>query len=69
VDTAAALERYTPDQLIGFAKRLDAGLTDEEFADAGRQLSRMPDALFARYGLGPADVARLRERFAAWPGA
>ena len=27
----------------------------------------MPDALFARYGLGSQDVARLRERFTAWP--
>jgi predicted nucleotidyltransferase component of viral defense system len=67
VDTAAALERYTPEQLIAFAKRLDPGLTDQEFADAGRQLSRIPDALFARYGLSPQDVASLRERFRHWP--
>jgi predicted nucleotidyltransferase component of viral defense system len=69
IDTAAALERYTAGQLIAFAKRLDPGLTDQEFADAGRQLSRMPDGMFARYGLGPQDVATLRERFAAWPRA
>ena len=67
VDTAAALERYTVDQLIAYAKRLDPGLTDRDFADAGRQLDRMPDGLFARYGLDAAAVARLRERFAAWP--
>jgi hypothetical protein len=69
VDTAAALNRYTVDQLIAFAKRLDPGLTDREFADAGRQLDRMPDGVFARYGLGAAAVARLRERFTAWPRA
>ena len=67
VDTAAALDRYTADQLIGFARQLDPGLEDRDFADAGRQLDRMPDGVFARYGLGPQDVARLREQFAAWP--
>ena len=67
IDTAAALQRYTPDQLISLARRLDPGLEDRDFADAGRQLDRMPDGLFTRYGLGPQDVARLRERFAAWP--
>ena len=39
-DTAAALERYRPAQLIGFAKRLDPGLTDRDFADAGLALRR-----------------------------
>jgi hypothetical protein len=67
VDTAAALERYTVDQLIAYAKRLDPGLTDRDFADAGRQLDRMPDGLFARYGLDATGVGRLRERFACWP--
>jgi hypothetical protein len=67
VDTAAALRRYSADQLIGFAKRLDPGLTDREFADAGRQLDRMPDGMFARYGLDDAAIATLRARFAAWP--
>jgi hypothetical protein len=67
VDTAAALRHYSVDQLIGFAKRLDPGLEDRDFADAGRQLERLPDGVFARYGLGRRDVARLRARFAAWP--
>jgi len=67
VDTAAALERYTVDQLIAYARRLDPGLTDQDFADAGRQLDKMPDGLFARYGLDAAAVGRLRDRFAAWP--
>jgi hypothetical protein len=69
VDTAAALERYSVDQLIAYAKRLDPGLTDRDFADAGGQLDRMPDGVFARYGLDAAAVSRLRERFAAWPRA
>jgi len=67
VDTAAALERYTVDQLIDMAKRLDPGLRDRDFADAGRHLDRMPDRLFARYVRDQQDVARLRERFAIWP--
>ena len=67
VDTAAALERYTVDQLITYAKRLDPGLTDQDFADAGRQLDKMPDGLFARYGLDAAAAGLLRQRFAGWP--
>ena len=66
-DTAAALEHYTVDQLISLAKRLDPGLEDRDFADAGRQLDRMPDQLFTRYKLSQQDIARLRERFAGWP--
>ena len=61
------MRRYPVDQLIGFAKRLDPGLEDRDFADAGRQLDRMPDGVFARYGLSPEDVTRLREQFARWP--
>jgi hypothetical protein len=67
LDTAAALERYSVDQLIGFARRLDAGLTSQDFADAGRRLDHMDDEAFARYGLSRRDVTRLREQLAAWP--
>jgi Nucleotidyl transferase AbiEii toxin, Type IV TA system len=67
IDIAAALERYTVDQLISLAKRLEPGLEDRDFADAGRQLDRMPDRVFTRYRLGQQDVVRLRERFAGWP--
>lgn len=61
------LDRYNPAQLIGFARRLDPGLTPEEFADAGRQLDRIADKEFSRYGLSQQDVAALRAKFAAWP--
>jgi hypothetical protein len=67
IDTAAALQRYSTGQLIGLARRMDPGLEDRDFADAGAQLDRMPDGVFTRYGLTPADVARLRGEFAAWP--
>jgi hypothetical protein len=67
IDTAALLERWHPAKLIGFARRLDPGLRDREFADAALRLDRMPDEAFTSSGLTRQDVARLRERFAAWP--
>jgi hypothetical protein len=67
VDTAAALEQYSVEQVISFARRLDRGLEDRDFADAGRRLDRLPDRRFTRYGLSPRDVAKLRKRFAKWP--
>jgi len=66
-DVAAALERYSPAQLIGFARRLDPGLTSQDFADAGLRLDQMDDRAFAEVGLSQRDVTRLRERLAAWP--
>ena len=67
LDTAAALDRYTIAELIGFARRLDPGLTDEDFADAARRLDQVEDGWFASLGLSGQDVAALRERFATWP--
>lgn len=67
LDTAAALERYSIEEMIGFARRLDPGLTDEDFADAGRRLDRWGDGVFRPFGLGAQGVTRLRKRFAAWP--
>jgi hypothetical protein len=67
VDTAAALDRYSISQMIGFARRLDPGLEDRDFRDAGRMLDRLEDEVFLRYGLTPADVGRMRARLAAWP--
>jgi len=67
LDTAAALTRYTVTELIGFATRLDPGLTDQDFADAGRRLDQVEDGWFASLGLSRRDVTALRERFTAWP--
>jgi hypothetical protein len=68
IDVAAALARgYTVAQLTGLAVILDPGLTAEDFADAGQRLDRLGDDRFARYGLAPEDVTRLREQFATWP--
>jgi hypothetical protein len=67
VDTAAALRHFSIDEVIGFARRLDPGLTHRDFADAGRQLDRWTDDAFVEYGFGPDDVAELRRQFAGWP--
>jgi len=67
VDVAAALGRYSREQMIGFARRLDPGLTDSDFADAARRLDQWGDRVFAPFRLSPEDVALLRERFAPWP--
>ena len=61
------MDHYTVGQLIAFARRLLPGLTDQDFADAGRRLDRMEDETFTRYGLTSQDVARLRERLTDWP--
>jgi hypothetical protein len=55
------------ERMIGFARRLDPGLTDRDFADAVQRLDQWGDGVFAPFGLGPADVAELRARFVAWP--
>lgn len=66
-DTARLLERYTPAQLIGFARRLDRGLDARDFVDAGQRLDQLADSRFTRHGLTARDIASLRERFAGWP--
>jgi Nucleotidyl transferase AbiEii toxin, Type IV TA system len=67
LDTAAAMQRYSIEQMIGFARRLDPGLTDRDFGDAGQRLDRWGDGVFAPFGLSRPDVTELRKRFAAWP--
>ena len=67
VDIAAALERYTVEQITGFARRLDPGLTDRDFAEAAERLDQWGDGVFASFGLSPAEISELRKRFAAWP--
>jgi Nucleotidyl transferase AbiEii toxin, Type IV TA system len=67
IDTAAALALYTIDEVIAFARRLDPGLDERDFADAGRRLDRWGDAIFVPFGLKAAEVAQLRAAFAGWP--
>ena len=67
LDTSAAMDHYSIEQMIGFARRLDPGLTDRDFGDAGRRLDQWGDGVFAPFGLSRQDIATLRKRFAAWP--
>jgi hypothetical protein len=69
LDIAAAMRHYSIEAMIGFARRLDPGLTDRDFADAGRRLDQWGDGVFAAFGLSARDVASLRKRFADWPRA
>jgi hypothetical protein len=66
-DTAAALGRYSVDEVIGFARRLDPGLGDQDFADAGQRLDQLSDRRFTAVGISPGDITRIRERLAGWP--
>jgi len=67
IDTAAALEHYSVPDAIRLARRLDPGLEDRDFADAGRRLDRWGDSVFTPFGLGAADIAALRYAFRDWP--
>ena len=67
VDTAALLQRYTPEELISFATRLDPGLEGQDFAEAAQRLDQLPDRAFTPLGLSPEDVTELRGQFAVWP--
>ncbi|MET0956524.1 MAG: nucleotidyl transferase AbiEii/AbiGii toxin family protein [Cryobacterium sp.] len=67
IDVAAALDRYPLERVLALARLADPGIEADEIADAGRYLDRLDDARFAVYGLGAEQVARLRERLAAWP--
>jgi hypothetical protein len=69
IDVAAALERYPLARILELAHAADPALDPADIADAGRYLDRLDDARFALYGLGAAQIARLRERLAGWPRA
>ncbi|MEU4556709.1 nucleotidyltransferase AbiEii toxin of type IV toxin-antitoxin system [Micromonospora violae] len=67
IDVAAALDHYDVTELLVLARQVDPALDPDDVRAAGRYLDRLSDQRFGRYGLGAADVAAIRERFAAWP--
>jgi hypothetical protein len=70
VDLAALLNRYTVDQLLDMARKVDPGLEESDIARVGSRLDELSDSVFLRlYELGPRQVATIRQRFAAWPRA
>lgn len=67
IDVAAALEHYTPTQLLDLARQLDPALDPQDVRAAGHYLDRLPDRRFARYGLDARQVRLVRQRLADWP--
>ncbi|MER7991997.1 nucleotidyl transferase AbiEii/AbiGii toxin family protein [Micromonospora chalcea] len=67
IDVAAALRRYSRNDLVDLARRADPAPTDEEFQDALQRLDRLPDTVFALYRLTPAEIHDLRHAFSEWP--
>jgi hypothetical protein len=66
--TADLLDHYKPEQLIGFARRLDPSLGRQDFADLAGRLDRAPEVAFTYSGLRrPEEVTRVKDQFAAWP--
>jgi len=67
-DTARLLERWSPGQLTGFARRLDPKVDPAwDLASRAARLAVLPD--IALTGLGsvrPEQLARMREQFANW---
>jgi hypothetical protein len=61
------LDRFSPDELLGMARRVDPGLEDDDVPMVGRRLDRLPDEAFYPYDLDRDDVAEVRRRFEAWP--
>lgn len=67
IDVASALEHRRVAELLDLARQLDPALAEEDVRAAGRYLDRIPDPRFARYGLGPAEITRVRRQLAEWP--
>jgi hypothetical protein len=68
--TADLLGRWSPAELIGYARRLDPGLGGRELSRVAVRLATLPEVAFTGLGvLRPQDVPQVRERFAGWPGA
>jgi hypothetical protein len=67
IDVAAALNRYSLNELLDLAHQHDPGLEPDDITEVGHHLDRLDDRLFARYGLAPDQLAALRASFAVWP--
>jgi hypothetical protein len=66
VDAILASGRYTEDDLVSLAAGHDPGFDRSWFADALSAIDRLPDSLFAAYGLTAHDTAALRLRMTRW---
>lgn len=66
IDVAAALARYSREELMALAFVRDPGLRVIDFTAAATALDGIPVAAFAPYGLDESAVDALRTRFADW---
>jgi hypothetical protein len=67
IDVAAALARYSRNDLLRLAFHRDPGLRVLDVALCMQQLDRLPDAPFADYGLTDDDVRQVRHTLQDWP--
>jgi sensor domain CHASE-containing protein len=68
VDVAAILAsgRYSEEDLVRLAEEHDPGFDPSWFTEALNAVDRLPDTLFAPYGLDPQDVSALKAQMHAW---
>lgn len=68
VDVAAILAsgRYSEQDLVRLAEEHDPGFDPSWFVEALNAVDRLPDTLFAPYGLDPQDVSTLKTQMQAW---
>lgn len=66
VDVAALADRWTLEELLGWAEEKDAGFDQHRFADALAVAAEEPQAEFTRLGLDAAQIEALRQRARAW---
>ncbi|MBC7679993.1 MAG: hypothetical protein H7233_13560, partial [Pseudorhodobacter sp.] len=64
---AAALSRYSRNDLLRLAFHRDPGLRVLDVADCMKLLGRLSNAPFADYLLSDDDVRRVRQSFQDWP--
>ncbi len=67
IDVAAALARYSREELMTLAFVRDPGLRVRDFSDAARALDDIPADAFATYGMDAAGIATMRAQFDEWP--
>jgi hypothetical protein len=66
IDAVLRSGRYDGEALLRLAERSDITFDRAVFADALGQARMLDDDDFAQYGVGGAQLADLRQRFAAW---
>jgi predicted nucleotidyltransferase component of viral defense system len=66
VDVAALADRWSLEELLGWAAEKDAGFDRNRFADALAVAAEEPETEFTRLGLAAPEIAALRKRARAW---